>query len=460
LGRKIARVFALTLLVIVSRPVLPLRIISQQMLVSMLFGEDMQPMLMRNKLRTCPRTFFGCALILASVSGPGLATIHTYGAAPAQASTAAAPSNRFLGTITSAGSGLITVKTDAGVEHKVTVPDGIKIQRIAPGAKDLSNAATIPFGDLAVGDRVLVRIAPAPATDPVTAISIVAIPQADLAQKQQQEREDWQRNGVGGLVKSVNAGTGNIEITSGAGPTQKTLTLRTTPTTVLKRYAPNSVDFDQAKPAPIETIQVGDQLRAHGTKSADGLEVAAVEVVSGSFRNISGVISSVNPTAMTISLKDLITKHDVTVHIGSDAQMRKLPENMAKVLASMTKPGGDANAAGNTGAVGGGQTASGGQAAAASRPSYGGQGGQGSGDAGQGKRGGDLQQMLSRAPAIHLSDLQKGDAVMLVSTEGTSEVTAITLLSGVEPLLQAPASTQNMLLSNWSMSSGGAEAAQ
>jgi hypothetical protein len=68
--------------------------------------------------------------------------------------------------------------------------------------------------------------------------------------------------------------------------------------------------------------------------------------------------------------------------------------------------------------------------------------------------------MLNRAPAIHLSDLQKGDAVMLVSTQGTQEVTAITLLSGVEPLLQAPASTQNMLLSNWNMSSGSAEAAQ
>jgi hypothetical protein len=68
--------------------------------------------------------------------------------------------------------------------------------------------------------------------------------------------------------------------------------------------------------------------------------------------------------------------------------------------------------------------------------------------------------MIARAPAIHLSDLQKGDAVLLVSTQGTSEVSAVTLLAGVEPLLQAPASTQNMLLSNWSMSSGSAEAAQ
>ena len=66
--------------------------------------------------------------------------------------------------------------------------------------------------------------------------------------------------------------------------------------------------------------------------------------------------------------------------------------------------------------------------------------------------------MISRAPAIHLTDLQKGDAIMLVSTQGTSDVKAITLLSGVEPLLQSSAATQNLLLCGWSMSSGGAEA--
>jgi hypothetical protein len=411
--------------------------------------------------------FLGYAFLLLNVSGLALMSTPLCGEAARQA-PAAAPANRFVGTISATAAGLLTVKTDAGVERKVTVPDGIKLQRVAPGAKDLTGAATIQFSDLAVGDRVLVRLAPEPTADPVTAIQIIAIPQADLAQKQQQDREDWQRNGVGGLVKSVNAGTGIIEITSGAGATQKTITLHTTPTTVLRRYASNSVSFDQAKPAPIETIQVGDQLRARGTKNADGTDVAAAEVVSGGFRNISGVLSAVNAAAMTITLKDLMSKQNVTVHVGPDAQMRKLPENMAKVLASVTKPA-DAgtNAASNAGGAGAGAQAPGGQpnngsgaGQGSARPAYRGQGAGAGGDASGGRRGGDLQQMLSRAPAIHLSDLQKGDAVMLVSTQGTQEVTAITLLAGVEPLLQAPASTQNMLLSNWNMSSGSAEAAQ
>jgi hypothetical protein len=48
---------------------------------------------------------------------------------------------------------------------------------------------------------------------------------------------------------------------------------------------------------------------------------------------------------------------------------------------------------------------------------------------------------------------------MLVANDGITEVTAITLLAGVEPLLESPAASQN-LLSNWSMSSGSPDIAQ
>jgi hypothetical protein len=366
----------------------------------------------------------------------------------------AAASSRVLGSVTEIGGGCFTVKTDSGAEHKITVPDGVKIQRIAPGAKDLSNAETIQFSDLSIGDRVLVKLTPDSTGDTATAALIIAIGKAELAQKQQQDQEDWQRNGIGGLVKSVDAGTGVITVVSGAGPTQKTVTVHTSPTTVLKRYAADSTDYDQAKVAPIETIQAGDQLRARGTKNADGTELTAKEVVSGSFRNISGVLSSVNVSDETITLKDLITKQNVTVHIGKDTQMRMLPENMAKMLAAMTKSSGSHEKGADGGGAAGGQERNwNGAQAGGSRPAN------GSGEGGAGRRG-DLQSMLSRAPAIHVADLKKGEAVMLVSTVGTRDVKAITLLAGVEPLLESPAETQNMLLSNWSMSSGSAEAAQ
>ncbi len=339
---------------------------------------------------------------------------------------------RFVGTITAISGNTLTVKTDVDGVHQVNVPAGAPIKRIAPGQKDLSTAETISFSDLAIGDRALVKLDPGAPAGTEEALQIVAVKQADLALKQQKDREDWQRRGVGGLVKSVDAATGDIVLFRGSGVTGKTITVHTTKATTLKRYAPASVRFDQAQLAPIDAIHAGDQLRARGTKSADGAEVAAEDVVSGTFRNIAGTISSLDVTGSTLVVKDLYTKKPVTIHITADAQMRRLPEMMARMLAARLK------GSTNDGAP---STANGGAWH------------------GNGNGGGDPQQMLNRAPVIQIADLKKGEAVMLVSTDGNAEVTALTLLAGVEPLLEAPAASQN-LLSNWSMNTGTPDVAQ
>jgi hypothetical protein len=66
---------------------------------------------------------------------------------------------------------------------------------------------------------------------------------------------------------------------------------------------------------------------------------------------------------------------------------------------------------------------------------------------------------VNRLPASTLADFQKGDAVMVVSTQGTDAggVTAITMLGGVEAILAAaPAgnASQAMMLSPWSLGGG------
>jgi hypothetical protein len=363
---------------------------------------------------------------------------------------------RFLGTITAISGTTLTLKTDAGQSYQVEVPAAAAIKRVEPGEKDLSKAETIQLTDLAVGDRALVRLDPAAPAGTTQALQIVAIKKADVAQKQQKDREDWQRNGVGGLVKSVDAAGGVIVLTSGSGATAKTITVHTTKATTLKRYAPASISYDAAQPAPIDAIHPGDQARARGTKSADGASIDAAEVVSGTFRNISGVISSIDTTASTLALKDLATKKQVTIHITPEAQMRRLPDRMATMLAArLNGTSGSFGGARNGGPpAGGAQPASGGQGNSGNSPGGGGPaGGQGNGPGGTG--GGDPQQMLSRAPAIQIADLKKGDAVMLVGTDGATEITAIMLLAGVEPLLEAPAASN--LLANWSMG-GGADA--
>jgi len=351
---------------------------------------------------------------------------------------------RLMGSIAAIQGSTLTVKPDAGDAHQVDVPQTAIVKRIAPGQRDLSTAETIQFGDLAVGDRVLIKLDPN-ATGPIAqAVQIIAIKQADVAQKQQHDREDWQRRGVGGLVKSVDGGNGVIVLTNGAGAAAKTITVHVIKGTMLKRYAPASVSFDAAVPAPIDKIRVGDQLRARGTKNADGTEIAAEEVVSGSFRNLSGTILSLDTTASTLVVKDLTTKKMVTIHITADAQMRRLPDRMALMLAARLKGAGAASYGSN------GKAATAGQSSGQQQSG----GGQWAGQGGSV----DPQQMLNRAPAIQLADLKKGEAIMVVSTDGTDEVTAITLVAGVEPLLEAPAASN--LLSNWSMSAGGSEAAQ
>lgn len=391
--------------------------------------------------------------------------------AGAQAPAAAAGS-RFLGTVTAINGTTLTVKTDAGEVNQVDVPESAVLKQVEPGAKDLSAAQTIQFNTLATGDRVLVRLDPNAAAGSKVATQVIAVKQADLAKKQEKEREDWAQHGVGGLVKSVDPASGTIVITSGVGPAAKTLEIKTDKNTVLKRYAPASVRYDLAKAEPIDRIHAGDQLRARGPKDAAGTDVAAEEIVSGTFRNISGTINSIDAGSSSIQVKDLATKKQVTFKVTPESQLRKLPENMSRMLASILNGNGPAfggRGPGGPGAPGGGGQ-NGGQAAGGP-PNGGGQGGPGAnggpGGPGNGRRVGfvggggggfDPQMMLSRAPQVKLDDLKKGDAIMVVATDDESGMSAITLMAGVEPLLEAPAASQNLL--NWSLSTGAPDVAQ
>jgi hypothetical protein len=360
------------------------------------------------------------------------------------------------------------VKPETGDARQVDVPSTAAILRIAPGQTNLSAALPIQFSELANGDRVLVKLDPSATGPTASALRVIAIKQEDVAAKQQKDREDWQRRGVGGLVKSVDSSGGVIVLTSGAGAAAKTITVHiaqgTAKATILKRYAPASVSFDAAVAAPIDAIKAGDQLRARGEKNADGTSIDAEEVISGTFRNISGTVISTDASSSSLVVKDLVTKKQITIHITADVQMRRLPDMMARMLAARLKGGTGAagtGAAGGSGGAGGGWSGNRQSAATGTAPAAGGGPGGGnaqwSGGGRGGAGGGDPQQMLSRAPAIQLADLKKDDAVMVVATDGTTDVTAITLVAGVEPLLEAPAASQS-LLNNWSMNSGSGAA--
>jgi len=365
-------------------------------------------------------------------------------AAQAQASApiaATATSTSQRGTVKAVAGNTITMTTDAGQSVTVHVVDGAKILQLAVGSTDIKTAPAVLLSEISVGDRILATGKVGDAAGSLNAVRVILMKSSDIAQMQAAQQADWKTRGVGGIVSAVDPGTGAITLTSGA----KKLTINTSAKTQFKRFSSDSVKYENAKLGTLGQIQAKDQLQARGAKSEDGLTIQAEEVVSGSFLNLSGLLTSVDAASGTITLKDLATKKVYTVNVTANSDQRKMPLQMATNFAAHTSGGGS----------GSGQTGKQGTAAASGTAGSAGAAGQG-GASGKRSAGGDLSQMIGRLPTAALADLKIGDAVMAVAsepTQGSTTVTAVTLLSGVEPILTANPKG-GMDLSGWSMSSG------
>jgi Domain of unknown function (DUF5666) len=385
---------------------------------------------------------FRSATLRASLMLPVMASFASGAVLMAQAPAAApAPAARQLGTVTAVAGSSLTLKTDAGQEVVISVPDGARILQLAPGSTDLKTAQTIALTDIAAGDRVLVSGKAGDTAGSFSASRVILMKSSDIAQKHAMEQADWQRRGSGGIVSAVDAGTGTLTVTVGASKVAVT----TSGKTQFRRYAGDSVKFEDAKPGTLAQIQPGDQVRVLGTKSDDGASIPAEVVVSGSFKNLAGLIATIDAAKGTLTLKDLTTKKTVTVTITANSSVRTLPPQAAAMFAARAK-----GAAGG-GASGGGSPQPAGQAEAP--------GGGRPGGAGR-AAGGDLSQLVSRLPNKTIADLKVGDAVMIVASQpdpGSATVTAVTLLSGVEPILAAtPSGGPAMTLSPWNLGGEGA----
>lgn len=312
----------------------------------------------------------------------------------------------------------VVLKPDNGAEVNVTLAENARVLRVEPGQTDLRSAQAITLDQIQPGDRLLVRGTAGDAPDSLQASVAVLMKQSDVAAHQQTELRDWQRRGAGGIVSAISPSDHTITISERH---EKNVTIKTGDSTQFLRYAPDSVKFSDAQKSALDQIKVGDQVRARGTRSPDGTELNAEEVISGTFRNIAGTISGIDTSANTITVKDVLAKKAVTVKLTPDSQMRKLPQQLAQRIAFFLKR--QEEPPPRAGSVGGVT---------------------------------DFQQIISRLPAANLVDLHKDDAVMIVSTPGAggSEVAAITLLSGVEPILTASpnASGAAALLNGWNLS--------
>ena len=399
--------------------------------------------------------FLGSFFLIGGLAGILFPTPCTLLAQQTSAQPTAA--SRLVGSVVSVHGQSLTVKPDSAPPTTVTVTDSARVLETTPGAKTIAGATPIPLTNLTVGDRVLVAMRPAPDGSAPTATLVIAMRQADIAKEHQAEEADWQRRGIGGIVKSVDASAGTIAIAH----LNTTVTIHTTPKTVIRMYEPGSIKFSDTKVATLDQVHPGDQLRARGDKSADGATMQAEEVVAGSFRNIAGSVVSIDPAANTLTVKDFKTKKPEVIHMNADSQLHKLDPTQAQAIAGRLKP-----ANGNHEGRPSGNAARGGEAAHAAAPTMppatappGAR--QVSMEPGTARRGGNISQMLQRSPVIQLADLHHGEAVMIVATQGApGSLTACTLLAGVEPILSAsPSAGQNLFSASWSLGGQGAGAA-
>jgi hypothetical protein len=398
--------------------------------------------ILRGKTMLKGSVVFRNAMLRAGLMLPAMGLSACGAVLMAQAPAAApAPAARQLGTVTTIAGNSLTLKTDAGQEVVVSVPDGARILQLAPGSTDLKTAQTIALKDIEVGDRVLVTGKAGDSANSFAAARVILMKSGDIAQKHETEQADWQKRGTGGIASAIDAGTGTLTITVGA----RKVAVTTSGKTQFRRYAGDSVKFEDAKPGTLAQIQPGDQLRVLGTKSEDGSSIAAEVVVSGSFKNLAGLIATIDAANGTLTLKDLATKKTITVTITANSNVRTLPPQAAAMFAARAK-----GAGAGPGASGGGSPQPAGQAEAS--------GGGRSGGAGR-SAGGDLSQLVSRLPNKTIADLKVGDAVMIVASQsdpGSAKVTAVTLVSGVEPILAAtPSGGPAMTLSPWNLGGGG-----
>ncbi|MEP6818959.1 MAG: hypothetical protein ABJA18_05455 [bacterium] len=326
---------------------------------------------------------------------------------------------------------LLIVKTDAGSLVTVALSDKTIYMRLAPGEKTLTNATKIAFSDVGEGDRVWARGKVADDQKSVPATALIVMNKVDIAKKQETERAEWKKRGVLGIVTALKPETKEVTISTRTMAGPQPLIIPISDKVELRRYAPDSIKFSDARTAKFDELKVGDQLRALGERNTAGTAFNAEKVVTGSFKTVAGVITAIDVASGEVRINDLQTKQPLTIVIKHDSVLRKFPaaSEMGGMM-MMGRPGGGGGAGGPTPAAGPGGGPGAGQGA-----------GQG---AGRGGGGLNMQDMLERLPIIAIADVKVGDTIIVSSTKGAdpTRLTAISFISGADTLLNLLAARQ------------------
>lgn len=335
----------------------------------------------------------------------------------------------------------LIIKTDSGSLVTVALGDKTVFMRLAPGEKTLTNAAKIAFTDVGEGDRVWARGKVADDHKSVPATALIVMNKVDIAKKQDEERAEWKRRGILGIITAVKPETKEVTISSSSMAGQQSIVIPVSDKVEMKRYAPDSIKFTEAKVATFDELKVGDQVRALGDRSADGTAFTPEKVVTGSFRMVSGVVTAVDAATGEVKITDGQTKQPLTIVVKQDAVLRKFPSEMGgMMMMGRGGPGATGSPAGQTPSSA--QGANRPPGATPGGPASGGPGGGGGMRPGGG--GPNIQDLIERLPTIAVADVKVGDTIIVSSTKGAdpTRLTAISLISGADTLLSMLAARQ------------------
>jgi len=376
-----------------------------------------------------------------------LSTVGIFATASAQ--TPAPAAGRVTGTVTAvnAASKQISVKTDKGEEINLTTLTFLR--RMPPGETDTKKATPIALTDVTAGDRVAAVGQMSSDQKTLDARTVIIMTKSDVAEVKKKEQDDWVKRGTTGTVTALDPAAKTLTIKVG----QREVTVQPSDKTEYNRYSLDSAKFSDAKPSNFAEIKTGDQVRVLGNKSPDGATVKAEQIVAGTFRQIAALVEAIDPATGELKVRDVSVKDKkdpkkiITIKVNADSTMKKLPPQMAMMLARQLNPTMQQGDGGGRGPGGGGA----GGGAGRGPGGFAGPGG------GGGRGRGDIGQMLDRLPAMPLTDLKVGDAIMVSTTMGSdpSKVTLIMLLAGVEPVLTASPNATRDIMSGWNLGGGG-----
>ena len=328
------------------------------------------------------------------------------------------------GEVTSVAADKIVLQTKDGT-IEVVLSDKTEYKRIPPENPILPAAVASSFSEIGVGDKLLVTGKVSEDKKLISAKAVYLLTKSDIAQKNTKEREEWKTRGISGQIKAINPTTKEITVSVRSIIGSKNVMVTPKDQARILRYAPDSVDYNQAVASSFSEIKVGDSLRALGDKNTDGSTLSAEKIISGAFQTIAGTITAIDTEKNEITINSIQTKKDITITVGKNSVLKQFPAEMAQRMAQF-------QIAQASGIQPGGQ--------GGTRPPQGNApGGQGGG-AGFRGGGGSIDDMLERFPNITVADLKVGEMIAASSTKGanTERIIAIKLLSGVEPFLKTP----------------------